>query len=514
MSNTESLPLTGLRGDNPLAFLAAVGTLRILSAVWPEKAALLSWTFTDGGWQPALHIGGGCEQHQVLDALQPLLEATATNLPEWKDVPVSVAEFRTAVTQAVRSPTSGRSALDVFGWLGSDATEDRNEGSMTVTRFKMVSGQQSFLGQVRELIQTTERAHLEEALFGKWSYRDRKPSMRWDPADDRRYALRDSDPANTSKNPILTVRGANRLAIEALALYPVIPLRDDSMTCGFIRGRPRWMFTWPIWKYPIGIASVKSLAAHPVLSMPEPDSDQLHALGVVEVYRSDRTTSYYSNFGSSVKQLSGEATHSICIEPGTARPRSRIGSRSVPRSCRARTPPAISCRDTSTPTTTSHVRRRRPPAADAPHRLGAPRLRRRRDRGPRRLATMGGRRLTAPGPTRGLGSAGRFPGAAVRRAGRRLRGLGVGHSLRGAGPRRPTLLAGKRSLRKAIAAGSLRPMGVGAASWARSSRSWPRRRSTPKPSRVVRASPAVGGSSAGGRGPATTATAGRPGRFG
>jgi hypothetical protein len=296
MSNGASLPLTGLRGENPLAFLSAVGTLRTLSAAWPDRSVLLSWEFTDGTWQPALHVTGECEQAQVLNALQERLAGTARDFPQWGDVPVSVVEFRDAATLALYCPKPSRSVLDMYGWLGSDTTGARDEESMAVTRFKMVSGQQSFLGQVRELIETTDRAHLEEALFGTWLYRDKKPSMRWDPSDDRRYALRDSDPSNTGKNPILTVRGANRLAVEALALYPVIPAQRDTETRGFIRRGPRWMFSWPIWNGAIGISSVKSLVAHPALSKPEPDSDQLRALGVVEVFRSERTTSYYSNF--------------------------------------------------------------------------------------------------------------------------------------------------------------------------------------------------------------------------
>ena len=38
------LLLTGLDGANPLAFLAALGTLRGLTLAWPERRVRLSWT--------------------------------------------------------------------------------------------------------------------------------------------------------------------------------------------------------------------------------------------------------------------------------------------------------------------------------------------------------------------------------------------------------------------------------------------------------------------------------------
>ena len=38
------LVLNGLDGANPLAFLAALGTLRGLTLAWPERRIRLSWT--------------------------------------------------------------------------------------------------------------------------------------------------------------------------------------------------------------------------------------------------------------------------------------------------------------------------------------------------------------------------------------------------------------------------------------------------------------------------------------
>ena len=70
------------------------------------------------------------------------------------------------------------------------------------------------------LSEHTSREDLRLALFAPWRYLDEKPTMRWDPMDDRRYALRAGNP---SKAPLRTVRGANRLAIEALTFLPTVP---------------------------------------------------------------------------------------------------------------------------------------------------------------------------------------------------------------------------------------------------------------------------------------------------
>jgi hypothetical protein len=56
----------------------------------------------------------------------------------------------------------------------------------------------------------------------RWTRRDSTQSFRWDPAEDRRYALRFADPS-TDKG--LTVHGANRLACIALPLFTAVPMR-------------------------------------------------------------------------------------------------------------------------------------------------------------------------------------------------------------------------------------------------------------------------------------------------
>ena len=68
------LMLTGLDGANPLAFLAALGTLRGLTLAWPKRRVYLSWVPQDA-WRPCLHLDGGPPgEEEALDGLERFLE--------------------------------------------------------------------------------------------------------------------------------------------------------------------------------------------------------------------------------------------------------------------------------------------------------------------------------------------------------------------------------------------------------------------------------------------------------
>ena len=132
-------------------------------------------------------------------------------------------------------------------------------------------------------------------MFLPWQYADDRPNLRWDPVDDRRYALRWNEP---SGDPVRTMRGANRLAVEALPLFPTAAGERRLQTTGFSQ-RPGQgvMFTWPIWDVPLKMGTVRSVLSLPELQEPRPNRDVLSAMGIVEVYRSERITrDKYRNF--------------------------------------------------------------------------------------------------------------------------------------------------------------------------------------------------------------------------
>jgi hypothetical protein len=156
------------------------------------------------------------------------------------------------------------------------------------------AGHLDFLAVVRNIVDNTMPVHLDKALFQMWQYDDpvEKQTMRWDPLDDIRYALRWRNP---SGDPVRkkqgTVLGANRLAIEGLPLLPTIPIGLALHTTGFSgQGSRNTFWTWPIWQKPLSLDLVRSLLALRDLQLPEPPRSKLALIGLVEIYRSQRLT--------------------------------------------------------------------------------------------------------------------------------------------------------------------------------------------------------------------------------
>ncbi len=237
--------------------------------------------------QPALPL----TRAEVVEELRAALSGRHRN-PEFtlsekgeepKEIKLSPAEFAEVAHAAARraAQTGDRTWADFCVAYGTDAYD--SSPLIRETDLHFTSGQQSFMGTIRALagdppaadIATAKRtlvkavkddqgattaAHLEHALFEPWTYSDPRPSLRWDPIDDRRYALRAFDPTNATVSPILTVRGANRLAVEALPWLPTFPYNGDARTRGFALRNHGLDFTWPIWRSLLSADTVRSLA--------------------------------------------------------------------------------------------------------------------------------------------------------------------------------------------------------------------------------------------------------------
>lgn len=305
-----AIELSGLDGANPLAFLAALGTLRMLDleVADPLRAPTMRWASSGITWHPVLafqHDGAPCSTDEFLDLLMRALERHADEAPfQWaKNTTVEPDRFRAFVRDAARAAEPGNRRLaDFAAAFGCEALVDR-QGKVQDTALRTMSGagHQHFLQSMRLLVQVTEREHLESALFERWAYRDDRPSMRWDPMDDRRYALRWEDP---SRDKIRTVRGANRLAIEALPWFPTAPGRRRLETVGFSGTRLRW----PVWCVGVTAAVVRSLLSHPSIHGEDGPvvRRELHEMGISLVYESRRiTVGKFRNFTPSVAVLEG-----------------------------------------------------------------------------------------------------------------------------------------------------------------------------------------------------------------
>jgi hypothetical protein len=98
---------------------------------------------------------------------------------------------------------------------------------------------------------------LEQALFQDWNRIDRTQSFRWDPMEDRRYALRFVDPSGDKG---LTVHGANRLASLGLPLLTAVPKRErgEARPCPLMTSwkHKKLMVSWPIWSRAATLSSI------------------------------------------------------------------------------------------------------------------------------------------------------------------------------------------------------------------------------------------------------------------
>lgn len=178
-------------------------------------------------------------------------------------------------------------------------------GEFQDTRFRMVRagdsaqrGMLSYASANRELL---DHHHVVRTLFQTWDYADDEGNtLRWDPIEDRRYALQWRNPSksNSADSPN-TMLAVNCLAVESLACFPTVATTNRADTTGFRRfGRHEIGFVWPIWTSPIGVQTVRSLVALERLHEEPLPRKTLHAQGIEDVYGACRVrpNKYYSNF--------------------------------------------------------------------------------------------------------------------------------------------------------------------------------------------------------------------------
>lgn len=300
----SELILKGLNGANPLGFLAAIGTLRVATAVWSSKRVKLKWKQGSGGWRPSISVAvSDLHEDLFLEKINEKLQEMSGH-PAFsfaKDLSIGIDEFRSHLIQSFTIATFENHVFsDYLSAFASDVVTDE-KGVMSDTAFRTMSGagHQHFIGFMQELVEETHKSHLSSALLETWEYQDDKPSMRWDPCDDRRYALRWGEP---SKDPIKTVRGANRLAVEALPLFPTIPVGKRLETTGFTQKKGQGVnWSWPIWTAPASLDVVRSLLSLKELQEEIPDRDKLYSMGIYEVFRCQRISQgKYRNFTPAV----------------------------------------------------------------------------------------------------------------------------------------------------------------------------------------------------------------------
>lgn len=303
MSDGKSILLKGLDGSNPLAFLAAIGTLRTLTLALPDDPVRMSWELDNGAWRPRVWCSAASDGVAIIETLNGALSSAArrASFAIGDNLNLPAIEFRAHLLRSVENAALltnpvARTDTDFLAAFGSEVVKN-DDGTMQDTALRTMSGagHQHFLKFIREIVAKTDAEHLRRALFCEWDYGDegRGLNLRWDPLDDRRYALRWEDP---SSDPIKTMRGANRLAIEALPLLPTIPTTARLVTMAVQgSGRRDTYFTWPIWSHAINMPVVFALLGQ-VESL-KGDSAARVARGLSAMYSTARiTTGKFRNF--------------------------------------------------------------------------------------------------------------------------------------------------------------------------------------------------------------------------
>ena len=298
--STHSLLLSGLDGGNPLGFLAAIGTLRVATLADKSATWLLGWLECGGIWTPFLACSSVISQNGLTELLMSAMNRNDNQAFKIADnLNMDPKDFRAKAQEACQSATPhDRNYADFVASFGSESVVAR-DNTIQDTAFRTMSGvgNQHFLKFMRELAKKTKSQHLRTSLFEQWRYSDKRPSLRWDPMDDRRYALRWDKPVSGT---VRTMRGANRLAVEALPLFPTAHKGAKLHTTGFLLHRRNTFLTWPIWEAPLNVDVVRSLLSLSQLQSTQPDRSILQSIGVKEVYRSQRITAdRYRNFTTS-----------------------------------------------------------------------------------------------------------------------------------------------------------------------------------------------------------------------
>lgn len=279
--------LRALDGSNPLAFLAALGTLRLLHRSEPQVGVQMCWERLNGSWRPKLR-GLKVDENELCELLMRASWAPVERFESiGKNITVPKEAFRPFVEQAHSTATpQDRRAADFAAAFGCEVCEDEKKGRIEYTDLCFItgSGHQDFIGTIAALEKKVTSEHLRDALFGEWR-EDDGLSMRWNPSDAAEYALRWGNPGQEGAR---AVWGANRLAAEALPYFPTMPAKLGLQTTGFERRDRQDEFSWPIWSRFASSDTVRSLMSYGELQKAKPGRDGLLAIGIEQVYRAQR----------------------------------------------------------------------------------------------------------------------------------------------------------------------------------------------------------------------------------
>ena len=294
--------LAGLEPDNLLAFLALLGLLRALDTARPNWKARAHWDIDTHPVRPVLTLREAVTRAELLEALVEGVDRLAEvfDFGGRNNVDYTREEARAELEAA--SPQQA----EVLAALMSDVVlNDKGKVMPTPYCFLFGQGHQHFLdrlsrvpalrappprGKGKSKLVVSASDCLAEALMEPWRREDATEGFRWDPAEDRRYALRAEDP---SSDTVTLQHGANRLAAVALPILSGAAMLWRGKLRFFARATSYQSggtiaVTWPLWHRPARLASIRALLAHPLFRNEEVAGTDLAELGAVHAMRAER----------------------------------------------------------------------------------------------------------------------------------------------------------------------------------------------------------------------------------
>lgn len=302
----NQLQLPGLDAQNPLGFLAALGTLVVVDhhALANGEARPRIWFEDLVGLRAHLdsHLDRAGIESLILEDAKHQGDNPALSFSYGDDGELRSPKDKGARRDLKPAPALARQLLlqcrdanrrtaDLASAFFSELVQDNN-GNTKPTAFHFAAGQQQLLAMVDQIRLGMTGADVNEAFQGPWRNESTLPSLAWDSSEARYYALRATDPSGEKRG---STPAAYWLGLQGLSLFPVVVRGTKLATTGVAGGWKDSVFTWPIWDSKINLPVVGSLLR---INLRKFTSAMRLAAGVTRVLSSRILRSDQGGYGS------------------------------------------------------------------------------------------------------------------------------------------------------------------------------------------------------------------------
>jgi hypothetical protein len=198
------------------------------------------------------------------------------------------ADFRKLAEGLLRNPDVSPVQHELAAAMASDAVTDQTEAPGVTPSLFSFSNKQSGKCLLKDFLNcaatVTEQSTLN-TLTRCDANREDVTTLRWDPTEQRSYAMQWGDPGDR-RNRVSADATLNAMAFVGFAAFLSMPIGRSLASTGFGRGSGEW--SWPIWSPALRLDVVRSLLADATIQSETPDRAALAMRGVEVVFRSRR----------------------------------------------------------------------------------------------------------------------------------------------------------------------------------------------------------------------------------